>query len=242
VFYRGIISLLMMGLYARFAGTSLYTPVPLMHFWRNVVGVTSLGAWFYALGKLPLATAMTLNYMSSVWIAAFLVGGTMMGTLTGTNADMRRQGPLVLAVLSGFVGVVMMLRPTIEQDQMFAGLVGLLSGFVSAFAYMHVMALGRAGEPVVRVGVLFRTGHQFGRWRWHVIERRITLELGPCGMAFAYRRIGLTGTNVPHPRLLTWCHLGGGQFAVRGHRVCGSCMAWFCLMNNCPPSVGQACG
>ena len=74
VFYRGIISLLMMGVYARFAGTSLHTPVPMMHFWRNVVGVFSLVAWFYALGKLPLATAMTLNYMSSVWIAAFLVG------------------------------------------------------------------------------------------------------------------------------------------------------------------------
>jgi len=131
VFYRGIISLVMMGLYARLAGTSLHTPVPLMHFWRNVVGVFSLGAWFYALGKLPLATAMTLNYMSSVWIAAFLVGGTLMGTLTGTSVDMRRQGPLVLAVLSGFV---------------------------SAFAYMHVMALGRVGEPVVRVVFYFALG------------------------------------------------------------------------------------
>ncbi len=158
VFYRGIISLVMMGLYARWAATSLHTPVPMMHFWRNVAGVFSLGAWFYALGKLPLATAMTLNYMSSVWIAAFLVGGTLMGTLAGSSPDMRRQGPLVLAVLSGFAGVVMMLRPTIEQDQMFAGLVGLMSGFVSAFAYMHVMALGRAGEPVVRVVFYFALG------------------------------------------------------------------------------------
>lgn len=158
VFYRGIISLLMMGLYARWAATSLHTPVSMMHFWRNVAGVFSLGAWFYALGKLPLATAMTLNYMSSVWIAAFLVGGTLMGTLAGSSADMRRQGPLVLAVLSGFAGVMMMLRPTIEQDQMFAGLVGLMSGFVSAFAYMHVMALGRVGEPVVRVVFYFALG------------------------------------------------------------------------------------
>jgi S-adenosylmethionine uptake transporter len=30
----------------------------------------------------------------------------------------------VLTVLAGFAGVVMMLRPTIEQNQMFAGLVG----------------------------------------------------------------------------------------------------------------------
>ena len=148
----------MMAAYAAWAGQSLRTPVPAMHFWRNIVGVTSLGFWFYALGKSPLATAMTLNYMSSVWIAAFLVGGTLMGTLVGTANDARKQGPLVLAVLSGFVGVVMMLRPTIEQDQWFAGLVGLMSGFISAFAYMHVMALGRAGEPVARIVFYFALG------------------------------------------------------------------------------------
>ena len=158
VFFRGLISLLMMGGFALSRGQSLRTPVPAMHFWRNIVGVTSLGFWFYALGKLPLATAMTLNYMSSVWIAAFLVGGTLMGSLIGTAHDVRRQGPLVLAVISGFVGVVMMLRPTIEQDQVFAGLVGLMSGFISAFAYMHVMALGRAGEPVTRVVFYFALG------------------------------------------------------------------------------------
>jgi len=169
VFFRGIISLVMMGMYARVAGIPLRTPVPLMHFWRNIVGVVSLGMWFYAIGKLPLATAMTLNYMSSVWIAAFLVGGTLMGTLTGTANDASKQGPLVLAVLSGFAGVVMLLRPTIEQDQVFAGLIGLISGLIAAFAYMHVMALGRSGEPVVRIVFYFALG---------------TTVAGLCAMAF----------------------------------------------------------
>jgi S-adenosylmethionine uptake transporter len=158
VFFRGLISLVFMGIYARYAGLSLRTSIPALHFWRSIVGVTSLGAWFYAIGKLPLATAMTLNYMSSVWIAAFLVGGSLMGTLTGSGHDMRRQGPLVLAVLMGFVGVVMMLRPTIEQNQLFAGLVGLISGFFAAFAYMHVMALGRTGEPIARIVFYFALG------------------------------------------------------------------------------------
>jgi hypothetical protein len=49
-----------------------------MHAWRSTIGVFSLGAWFYAIAYLPLATAMTLNYMSSVWIAAFLVGGALL--------------------------------------------------------------------------------------------------------------------------------------------------------------------
>ena len=48
-----------------------------MHFWRSVTGVISLCLWFYAIGNLPLATAMTLNYMSSVWMALFLIGGAI---------------------------------------------------------------------------------------------------------------------------------------------------------------------
>jgi drug/metabolite transporter (DMT)-like permease len=66
-----------MWLLARRQGVSLGTGYPGMHAWRSMVGVISLGAWFYAIAWLPLATAMTLNYMSSVWIAAFLVGGAL---------------------------------------------------------------------------------------------------------------------------------------------------------------------
>jgi S-adenosylmethionine uptake transporter len=42
---------------------------------------------------------------------------------------------VALTVLVGFVGVVMILRPTIEQNQIFAGLVGVSSGVIAAMAY-----------------------------------------------------------------------------------------------------------
>ena len=35
--------------------------IGVMHAWRSMIGVISLGAWFYALGVQPLATAMTLR-------------------------------------------------------------------------------------------------------------------------------------------------------------------------------------
>jgi S-adenosylmethionine uptake transporter len=152
VFWRGVIGVVFMGLYAKQRKISLATTVPWMHIWRSVVGVASLSAWFYALTKLPLATAMTLNYMSSVWIAAFLVGGA----LIYKNAE--KQGALVMTVLAGFAGVVLILRPTIEQNQMFAGLIGLLSGMGAALAYMQVMALSRMGEPEARVVFYFALG------------------------------------------------------------------------------------
>jgi S-adenosylmethionine uptake transporter len=159
VFYRGLLGMLFMWLLARGQGVSLATRYPGMHAWRSLVGVLSLGAWFYALAKLPLATAMTLNYMSSVWIATFLVGGALLAWNPRKDGSAPlRQGPLVITVLAGFAGVVLMLRPTIDQRQVFAGLVGLMSGMTAAFAYMQVMALGKVGEPESRTVFYFAVG------------------------------------------------------------------------------------
>jgi S-adenosylmethionine uptake transporter len=155
VFYRGLIGIAFMLMLCRSQNVPLKTPIPLMHVWRSVVGVSSLTAWFYAIAYLPLATAMTLNYMSGIWVAAFLVCGTL---AVGRVQDMARQGPLVLTVIAGFAGVVMILRPTIEQNQLFAGVIGLLSGLGSALAYMQVAALGRMAEPEARTVLYFSIG------------------------------------------------------------------------------------
>jgi S-adenosylmethionine uptake transporter len=170
VFYRGAIGILFLGALARQQKVSLRTRYPGMHIWRAVIGTLSLSAWFYAIAHLPLATAMTLNYMSSVWVAAFLVGGTLIHWQPQEGKSPWSQGPLALTVIAGFAGVVMLLRPTMEQNQIFAGLIGLLSGFVAAFAYMQVMALGRVGEPETRTVFYFAVG---------------TLLAGAIGMGFA---------------------------------------------------------
>lgn len=149
VFYRGLVSVLFMGLVLRAHGTRLRTPVPWMHAWRSTLGVLSLSAWFYAIAHLPLATAMTLNYMSGVWVAAFIVGGALL------YGKAERQGPLLLTVLAGFAGVLMTLRPTLDQDQLFAGVIGLISGMTAALAYVQVTALGRLGEPAQRTVFYF---------------------------------------------------------------------------------------
>jgi drug/metabolite transporter (DMT)-like permease len=152
VFYRGLVGALMMAGFARWQRGTLRTTVPAMHFWRSLSGVTALCLWFYAIGNLPLATAMTLNYMSSVWMALFLIGGAVM--LGGQRVD----GRLIATILAGFGGVALILRPTIEQDQLWHGLIGLLSGMVSATAYLQVTALGRIGEPEYRIVFFFSIG------------------------------------------------------------------------------------
>jgi drug/metabolite transporter (DMT)-like permease len=152
VLYRGLVGALTIALLTRWHGGTLRTVVPAMHFWRSLTGVCALCLWFYAIGHLPLATAMTLNYMSSVWMALFLIGGAI--ALGGSRVDAR----LVCTVLAGFAGVACVLQPAIERDQFRGGLAGLLSGVLAAMAYLQVTALGRAGEPEYRVVFYFSLG------------------------------------------------------------------------------------
>ena len=152
VLYRGIVGALMIALFTRWRGGTLRTAVPAMHFWRSLTGVCALSLWFYAIGQLPLATAVTLNYMSSVWMALFLIGGAI--ALGGSRVDAR----LVCTVLVGFAGVACVLQPTIEREQFWGGLAGLMSGVLAAMAYLQVTALGRAGEPDYRVVFYFSIG------------------------------------------------------------------------------------
>lgn len=168
VFWRGALGMFFMWLFARGNGVTLATRYPAMHAWRSLVGVISLAAWFYSIGQVPLATAMTLNYMSSVWIAAFVVGGALLVWNPRRGAATPRQGPLVVSVLAGFAGVVLMLRPTIDQNQLFGALVGLMSGVTAAFAYMQVMALGEAGEPDTRTVFYFAVGSTLAGGAWMI--------------------------------------------------------------------------
>jgi S-adenosylmethionine uptake transporter len=203
VCYRGFISMLFMWLMMRARGVTLATQVPMMHAWRATIGVLSLGSWFYAIAHLPLATAMTLNYMSGVWIAAFIVGGAM---LYSSAKDAKSQGPLLFTVLCGFAGVVMTLRPTIDQNQLFAGVIGLLSGMGAALAYMQVTVLGRLGEPEERtvfyfalgsaiaggIGLLFTGFSPASSWSsvgaWWLVPIGILASLGQWSMTRAYSK------------------------------------------------------
>jgi len=155
VCYRGAVGAVFMGVLCRMQGISLATPVPMMHMWRCLVGVLSLASWFYALAQLPLATAMTLNYMSGIWLAAFVVGGAL---VLGKLKDLGHQAPVVMTLSVGFAGVVMLLQPSFEQNQLGAGVIGLLSGLLSAVAYLQVKALGRIGEPEARTVFYFSLG------------------------------------------------------------------------------------
>jgi S-adenosylmethionine uptake transporter len=173
VFYRGMIGAAMMIILTRARGVSLRTTVPAMHFWRSLAGVSALGLWFYAIGELPLATAFTLNYMAPIWMVVLLIAGSVLGS----GAKVRTH--LIAAVLVGFGGVVCVLQPTLQSDQLWGALTGLLSGLLTALAYIQVAALGQVGEPEERVVFYFSLGgivggavaaSVFSGWQSHTLS------------------------------------------------------------------------
>lgn len=149
VLCRGMVGMTLIYALVRLRGLSLKTSLPWHHAWRGFVGVTALWLWFFAIGRLPLATAMTLNYMAPIWIAAIVF------TLGWWHRTRRFEWGLIAAIVSSFVGVALLLKPTIHAEQWVGGLTALISGFLSALAYIQVRKLGQLGEPEYRVVFYF---------------------------------------------------------------------------------------
>ncbi|AVR95454.1 DMT family transporter [Pseudoduganella armeniaca] len=164
VMYRGIVGIVVLFVMIRIQGGTLKTAFPLAHLWRGFIGVVSLWLWFYSIAKLPLATAMTLNYMAPIWIAVWLFAHGWW------HAKNRVEWPLIVAVAMSFVGVTLLLRPAFEANQLFDALVALGSSVLSAMAYMQVRKLGLAGEPEYRVVFYFAATNLVAGIVGHVAE------------------------------------------------------------------------
>jgi S-adenosylmethionine uptake transporter len=149
VMYRGVVGVIVLASIIRLQGGSFRTSMPGAHLWRGVIGVISLWLWYYSIGELPLATAMTLNYMSPIWIAVWLFA------MGWWHAKGDIKWPLMVAVALSFVGVTLLLRPAFQANQLAPALIALGSSMLTAMAYMQVRKLGLAGEPESRVVFYF---------------------------------------------------------------------------------------
>ncbi|HEY2722119.1 MAG TPA: DMT family transporter [Chitinophagaceae bacterium] len=92
---------------------------------RGFMGTVALYTLLYCVLHLPLSTAMTYNLTSAVFIAlfSFLLFGEYHGLA------------IVLAVIIGFIGMLMVYKPNMHYPWQYHA-IGLLSGIVSAIAYI----------------------------------------------------------------------------------------------------------
>ena len=140
VFYRGALNIVMMTIASRMTHIALSTPHWRMQLSRSLSGSLALMCYFFTIGVLPLATAATLSYTSPMFVAILLI------LLFGE----RLRFAVAVALLAGFAGVVLLLRPTLQPGQWLGAITGLGAGMISSLAYISVRELGKAGEPEIR--------------------------------------------------------------------------------------------
>ncbi|NGM85988.1 DMT family transporter [Parapusillimonas sp. SGNA-6] len=145
VLLRSLPSIVILLIWALWTHRRVTPPRWKPHIARNIAGGVAMWLSFYAMSNLPLSMAFSLNYTGPLFIAGWAI----------VRGEMRRDVIRLTAVVLGFLGVIAILQPTIEQEQWFAGVVGLLSGACAAIAWMQLRQLGLAKEPEWRTVLIF---------------------------------------------------------------------------------------
>jgi EamA-like transporter family. len=147
VFYRSLFGMVFLLIVARQPLRAYASSHWLRHIGRSASGLISLWLYFIALGHLPLATAVTLNYTSPLFLAAYL---------HLVHPEESRPG-LILFLVMGFCGVLLLLHPHLTREQTPYVLIGLASGVGAGISYAQIRSMSRLGEPDWRVVFYFTT-------------------------------------------------------------------------------------
>ena len=181
VFYRSLFGLLIMFAMLHRSNVVLATRHWRSHLWRGLSGTIAMMLFFYCIGVLPLATAITLNYTSSLFISA----------LTVLVLKEKFHLPLTSALAVGFTGVILLLHPTLAHNQLLPGLLGLLSGLLASVALLNVRHLGVLGEPGMRVVFYFNLIATLGSGVWMLQDTLHPIQIGDLPLLIA---IGASAT------------------------------------------------
>ncbi|WP_371926417.1 DMT family transporter [Chromobacterium sp. IIBBL 290-4] len=153
VFWRTLIGVLALGCAALWRRERFATPLLRYHLQRGVIGYASLLMSFYAIAHLPLATASTLTYTSPMFLALLSV------VLLREKLPARAMMGLAL----GFVGVVLLLRPTLSGEVLVCRSDGAGVGFSGRLVLSACARAGQARRGGMAGCVLFRADFQRGR-------------------------------------------------------------------------------
>jgi drug/metabolite transporter (DMT)-like permease len=160
VFYRSLFGLIFIFALTRIRYLPIATPLLGKQISRAVIGFISLLLFFYAISELPLATAVTLNYTSPLFMAMF----------TPFLLHERPRKLLIAAIILGFIGVALLLKPSLHAGELIAGGLGLLSGVLAGVVYINVTQLARAGEPDWRTVFYFTLVSTIGGSLWMLLH------------------------------------------------------------------------
>lgn len=150
VFARGIIgAILILGTMYFQGGGTLKTPFPKQHIMRGIVGASSQWMWLFSYTLLPVAMATTINSMSSIWVVVILFA------IAWYKHQKKFEWGLAGAIVLSFIGVALLLRPSVDDSQFTGTMIGLISSVTTALVFMQIRKLGQLGEPEYRIVFYF---------------------------------------------------------------------------------------
>ena len=144
VFYRSAFGIFMVLYLLKKKQIPITTPMLGTHILRNALATTNLCLGAYITWLLPLAMAQILNYTCPLFFASWIVIETVL-------AGRRIHWGLLVALLCGFAGVCLIIRPDVGAAMLLPMLLGLIVGATGGTADWIVKRMGEKNEPAERI-------------------------------------------------------------------------------------------
>lgn len=140
LFMRGAVATLALAAVLIMRGTSFKPGNPILLGARSLFGIAGMLAYFLAVEGMPLAEAVTINKLSPffVLILSWLFLGEKLKKIQ------------ILAIILGFAGVIVILRPSSIPLTLPAGL-AVISALFAGSAYTTLRALRKTDRPLIVV-------------------------------------------------------------------------------------------
>lgn len=198
VFFRSFFAILPVVIYLAYRRelrAAVHTKRPMAHIFRGVVGVTAMGLTFFALTRLPLPEAITINYAQPLFVVIFSA------LFLGEVVRAYRWS----AVAVGLVGVVIVSWPklslfssgaAIDHDELLGVLAAFLGAALSAVAMLQIRNLVSTEKSAVIVIWFSLTASVAGLltfpFGWQAIDVRTAAFLVSAGICGGVAQIFLT--------------------------------------------------
>ena len=188
VFYRSLFGVGMMALFMAKTHKQFATKVWKLYLSRTICSFTAICLWFYTLGQMDFGTNMTLVYTTPLFMAGYFI-------VLSFRQHTRAPWGLIVPTLAGFLGVTIILQPSISAEQLIPALITLFTAFIDLIVYLQMKEMGNTKEPSWRIVFYF--------------------TLFSTVLAFFGVFIFDGGFHMPHGEAL-WGVLGMGVFATLG--------------------------
>ncbi|AWD32479.1 hypothetical protein CKSOR_00361 [Candidatus Kinetoplastibacterium sorsogonicusi] len=146
VLFRGFIPFIIIFFWGIYKKKILFPNNWKLHVIRSLCGTLSMWLGFCAISKLTLSTSTCLNYTGPIFIG---IGNFLY------FKHKKLDYLIYIPILLGFLGILLILQPSINNNEWLYVLFGIGAGFLSAISMLQIQQLHLINEPEWRIVFIF---------------------------------------------------------------------------------------